>query len=423
MSRRTSAVRIAGILLAAAGLLLITAIVWIRAVESRRWKEMEDALVSLEQEAMSRSVERPVLVGEPVAGNAWDHYQRAWNVMKGQGGPLLGNYISRAPNVDREQVLQTIRRLEPALVDLRKGARCGVARRAVDWRNSATQEISLYALTYLAVAQAREWAATGRVHDAVELLLDGARFSADLASQAECLGYAVSMAGLYTALDEIRDLIVGGKLGSADLQLLESGLDRLDGSFPEPGPALLNGALAMGWELHRAPSIKALVDPIYSQMQAPRPAIPTWRFAFSERLLIADWFESQLDRSRSVAATDKRLWLGMNAAARQADREVAESKNGLAQVFNLWDRNDPHFSVVVVSRERRAHLRLLRVAVRYRATGEISQVGDPFGAGLPQVDKDGRLKVWSVGRDGADDGGSGEWRPRAGKDIVLEVSR
>jgi hypothetical protein len=423
MSRRTSAVKIAGILLASVGLVVVAAVVWIRAIESRRWKEMEDTLVSLEQEAMSPSVVRPVLVGDPVAGNAWDHYPRAWNVMKGQGGPLLGSYISRAPNVDRDQVLQTLRRLEPALADLRKGARCGVARRAVDWRNSATQEVSLYALTYLAVAQAREWAASGRVRDAVELLLDGARFSADLASQAECLGYAVSMAGLYTALDEIRDLMEGGKLGPADLQLLESGLDRLDGSFPEPGPALMNGALAMGWELHRAPSLKAFVDPIYSQMQAPRPAIPTWRFAFSERLLIADWFGSQLDRSRRVAATDRRLWVGMNAAARQADREVAESKNGLAQVFNLWDRNEPHFYVVVLSRERRAHLRLLRAAVRFRATGEVSPLGDPFGAGLTHVVKDGRLKVWSVGRDGVDDGGSGEWRARAGKDIVLEVSR
>jgi len=417
------ALRVAGIFLAAVVLIVVSAVVWFRSIESRRWKEMEDTLASLEREAMSQPGDRPVLVCDPVAGNAWDHYQRAWNVMKGQGGVLLSNYLSRAPNVDREQVLQTIQRLEPALVDLRKGARCGSARRPVDWRKPETQSVSLYSLAFLAVAQAREEAVAGRAHEAVELLLDGARFSADLASQAESLGYSVSMAGLFTALDEIRDLMENGKLGPAELQLLESGLDRLDRCFPEPGSALVNGALAMGWELHGVRSMRDFVDPIYAQMGAKRPDIPTWRFAFSEELLIADWFDRQLDRSRRVASTDGGRWVGANGAARQADREVAESKNGLAQVFNLWDRNDPHFSIVSLSRERRAHLRLLRAAVRYRATGEIPQVDDPFGAGLPHAVKDGRLKVWSVGRDGIDDGGSGQWRPRAGKDIVLEVSR
>ena len=74
-------------------------------------------------------------------------------------------------------------------------------------------------------------------------------------------------------------------------------------------------------------------------------------------------------------------------------------------------------------RERRVQLTLLRVAAHYRATGEILDLDDPFGAKLITSKTGDHLKVWSVGRDGVDDGGLGDWRHTSGRDIVLDVDR
>jgi hypothetical protein len=65
---------------------------------------------------------------------------------------------------------------------------------------------------------------------------------------------------------------------------------------------------------------------------------------------------------------------------------------------------------------------ILRTAARFRGTGEILNLRDPFGENRIHSERDGRLRVWSVGKDGNDDGGSGEWKPQ-GKDIVLEIPR
>jgi hypothetical protein len=54
--------------------------------------------------------------------------------------------------------------------------------------------------------------------------------------------------------------------------------------------------------------------------------------------------------------------------------------------------------------------------------GEVPALGDPFGTKLYQRGGGRRLKVWSAGPDGVDDGGSGDWTIQ-GKDTVLEVER
>jgi hypothetical protein len=61
-----------------------------------------------------------------------------------------------------------------------------------------------------------------------------------------------------------------------------------------------------------------------------------------------------------------------------------------------------------------ARLRLLRSAAAYRATGGVLELVDPLGGKLLHKNENGKLKLWSVGTDGKDDGG-------AGSDIVIEV--
>lgn len=66
---------------------------------------------------------------------------------------------------------------------------------------------------------------------------------------------------------------------------------------------------------------------------------------------------------------------------------------------------------------------MLRGLASHRATGEIPAHDDPYGDKIRTSIEGNRLKLWSVGGDGIDNGGDGEWRGWRGKDIVLEVER
>ncbi|HZE97282.1 MAG TPA: hypothetical protein VE981_09660 [Planctomycetota bacterium] len=74
-------------------------------------------------------------------------------------------------------------------------------------------------------------------------------------------------------------------------------------------------------------------------------------------------------------------------------------------------------------RDLLAQLRLLRVTTHYRRTGEQLVLPDSFGAQLMSAASGAGLKLWSIGADGVDNGGVGEWRPKLGPDIVLEARR
>jgi hypothetical protein len=66
---------------------------------------------------------------------------------------------------------------------------------------------------------------------------------------------------------------------------------------------------------------------------------------------------------------------------------------------------------------------LLRVATHWRRTGELLDLDDPFGAKLKSAKSGEGLKLWSIGADGVDNSGTGQWKPAAGADIVLEAKR
>src|SRR6185503_4200235 len=116
VSRRAPAIKVAGILLTAVALVALTIYAWIRATESRRWREMEAALVALERQALSQPGVRPVLIGDPAAGNAWEHYRSAQEFIKGKvRTSLLGEIVSRSSKLDRDQIRSTIEPLGPAI--------------------------------------------------------------------------------------------------------------------------------------------------------------------------------------------------------------------------------------------------------------------------------------------------------------------
>jgi len=143
-----------------------------------------------------------------------------------------------------------------------------------------------------------------------------------------------------------------------------------------------------------------------------------WRASIPQRLICADSFLTELDYMNRFAAADEQSWGASEAVGLQAQTEMRKLKNPVSRVLipGLIGSNR-------VARERRAQLRLLRVAAQYRATGETLHLDDPFGAKLRSSIQGRTLKVWSVGRDRVDDGGKGAWKPSGGPDIVLEVDK
>jgi len=73
-------------------------------------------------------------------------------------------------------------------------------------------------------------------------------------------------------------------------------------------------------------------------------------------------------------------------------------------------------------RDSRVRLRLLRAAAHYLPEGRILRLDDPFGTKLLWEESDGKLRIWSVGQDGRDNGGKA-YSTGSGTDIILEVIR
>jgi hypothetical protein len=75
-------------------------------------------------------------------------------------------------------------------------------------------------------------------------------------------------------------------------------------------------------------------------------------------------------------------------------------------------------------REGLAKLRLLRAGTGFLSTGILPVLPDPFGKNLLHVERSGKLKIWSVGSDGKDQGGKGGWSTTPEQtDMVLEITR
>jgi hypothetical protein len=177
--------------------------------------------------------------------------------------------------------------------------------------------------------------------------------------------------------------------------------------------------MEIGFAFQRAGEVRAFLE----KAQESERQIPTWKYAFSDRVLMADAFREMLEALRREAAAEGRPWSEVRPVKGAIERELQASRNPLTSFvfehfigFRHLPPNDP-------VRDRRAQLRLLRVAVHWLATGEVQDLEDPFGTILRNQQQGTLLRIWSVGSDGVDHGGNGSWKPASGKDIVLEVNR
>jgi hypothetical protein len=405
---------------------------WIHSSIESRWSAMDKRVGELISEARSRDARRPILEGTSIPGNAWDDYAGAvTNCRKvltsvPRGMAIVAELRNRIPQAmnspsDRVKASALLDSLHSDFDRLRKGSHRSECQFPYDWDHldlviPLDSPVGSHAewLANAAALEARRLVETGHMRDAVELLLATAQFGRDLRHNGLVISELIGRAICWIALDEMRDMILSGKLDHEGLLGVDRGLEVLDRNFTQSGSSLRNQALAIGkmflrGELFKAKQVFADPDPVTIQA--------SWRQAYSAKLLQADAFFRLEDWSRRLADVGQRSYA---EERRVLDEITAESaSNRLAMFFNGAPGN-----LSAARRSCLAQLRLVRAAARYRATGEVLQLDDPFASTLQHSLIGGRLKVWSVGKDRVDDRGVGGWgQSNQGKDIVLEVER
>jgi hypothetical protein len=389
-------------------------------VADRRWAEMKQSAQEVRALHEARNGPRPVLRGTAVPGNAWEDYSPALAAMKGAPSSVLGEYFSRGPKADRQKLDAAIARYAPALDGMRKGAMRADGIYRMKWEEGFTADIpglvQSQNLSTLAACRARLLAEEGKPREAAELLLDTCQFAHDLGYNQLLICEMISNALYGVALEELRDLILGGKLSKTDLEEIDRELALLDASFPRNGHSLVNEAMNVGYGFQKWDgNFTGLSEG--SELRREWNYF-LWRTAFPTRLICADAYFTELDHMKRFAAADEESWAACETAGARSESDLSKVRNPVVRVMmsGLTGSNR-------AGRERRTHLRLIRAAAHYRATGKFPDLEDPFGATLLTSDQNGKVKIWSIGRDRLDNGGNGAWKANAGPDIVLEFEK
>jgi hypothetical protein len=325
--------------------------------------------------------------GEAVPGRAWAEYEQGLAAVRGVAVDDVNRWLEGAA-ADRAKAGAILAANEKALGFLRAGARKAEGGYPIQWERGASASvpalIDVRNLTTLAVGQARVLVEAGKPREAAELLLDAAQFGADLGQNAILLTELTALSVLWQVFDGLRRLPPDPEVGKA--------LAVLDATFPNHADAVQNDVALLGVSFVR---MEQAFDP------------SAWRFGFSQRLMTVDAWPTVEDMVRRMAATTTAPWAEAERVTAAIAADAKGSHNPIVQtIIPGLVRSQS------ASRERRAHLRMLRVL-----HGGAAGLDDPFGG---KILSDGG-KVWSVGADGIDGGGAGAWKPAPTGDIVLEL--
>jgi len=419
-AKRLSGRKLTLLIAMALSLVLLAYALYIHSVASRRWTEMQQSVQELRLQSDLRNGPRSVLRGAAVPGSAWEDYSPALATMKSAPTGVLSECVNRSPKADRKKLETALATHGTAIDGLRKGAMRANGAYCVKWEDGFAADIpgllQSQNLVNLAACRSRLLIEEGQPREAAELLLDACQFASDLGFNEVILPEMISIAIYGIALDELRDLILSRKLSRTDLAEIVRELEILDGSFPQHGHSMMNEAMMAGTTFLKDDGSLHDLDSWAGGGLDWRYWM--WRSVFPQRLICADSYFVELDYMKRFAPTDAQSWAETEAVALQSQGEAAKLKNPISRVIIPG-----LLGATRAGRERRTQLRILRAAAQYQATGEMPDLADPFGAKLFSSLQGQKVKVWSVGRDGIDSGGKGEWKPNAGPDIVLELDR
>jgi len=393
--------------------------IWIHSAANRKFEQMERRVKALHRETLKRDVSRPPRPGTSLPGNAWEDYDKALAAVGADKSALgaVNLFVQRDPKADGEKAKELVSAHGPTLMLLKSAVRHARGDRALQWELGSEMQFSGFqnymTLANLTAAKARLLTGEGKSREAADLLLDGCQLARDMGTNSVLICQLIAMAMYSTEFEELRDVIISGSLSKEDLVDVEKALQVADQYFPKNGQTMLNESLFMGYTLLRC-SGGADLSALFGSGAS---SLYYWRYGFSPRLAFASAFEQIHEMNQRGGASDDLPWPEEETLISELRREARSSKNPIVQM------SSPVQDTGRYVRERKAQLRLLRAAAIWKASGTCPELDDPFGNRLLHSEKDGVLRVWSVGRDGNDHGGVGSFRPEAGKDILLEWKR
>lgn len=392
------------IFLGSATMLLVlagSAALWIRSAAERKYAALQERLRAMDVQALAPD---PTPRPDKVPGNAWDDYAVA-----------LAE-ASKVLPADRLLVVAPPQEPDIAFIQAALAAHGASVDRILTGSRRASclppGEAALPALwqwmsaVRLAIHKARFLRDEGNPAASVEILLALCQFGRDLSES----GLAVAAGFPYPALEipfeELSTLLASGSLLPGVIAEIDSRLEGLENAFPRPDKLRMH-------------HVRLVAETnAYLRNSGIVGEIASWRFGFSPRLLTVSAFERWEQWFVRSCAADRLPWPQAQALIGEIRAEIdrtpfSSTGTDLPSVF-LMDGSH--------ARAALAHLRILRTAARYRRTGQILELQDPFGDKLCRRDLGDRLMIWSVGVDGVDQG-SGSWMSRPIGDIVLVVPR
>ena len=385
-------------------------VVWVRAAEERGWRRMEARVRELRVQHAQRSFSRAVLRGTPVPGNAWEEYALALAKSKTLSVEFP---LEKDKPVRRSTVEAHLKAFESAIGHVREGVRRSVIQNPI----LSGRYFNLHALSRLIVHQARLMVEDGNLRQAAELLVDLALFGSDVSLYSGRWSEGAASTARGFALDELRTLVAEINLSKDCLEGLDRELAVLDQAAPDRALILSNNTAALG---------ATILEEGESWVEAPwigtnDPPRFDWRHLFSRRLLGVEVFNRTEDWNRRAGEATRMPW----PQALEVHRAIQADANELLDIFSSHAVSSYAWSGWM--RAMLAKIRLLRAAVRFKLTGEVLSLEDPFGDRLQhEVTEGRRLQVWSVGAFGIGEGEKTSWRAlqdQGTHHLVLRVER
>lgn len=388
--------------------------------------------------ARAAAARRPVLRGEPRPENAAVQYRAALAGLAARAGSGARDAMRSLDEVARSAPGSPVPESARALIEQHRDTTAAVrealqAERCdwetpygeVYWRDGALN-LALPRLVGVAlVVEGHELASRGDLGAAAGRYMDAVQFGSDYGSGHLLIGALVGSGVEATALRALGRLVTGRGPGSPPLAEIDRDLARLEPALASVSVGYRNERLSLGRferRLEEAPAEAGLQEPLILPWLVPYRALAAHALAA---------FEPRLrDLERALAAEDPRLVGGVydriEADFTGAKNPILRDMAGVGGPFRGQARRARW-----AEDEARALLRLTRLAVRVEGARDASGRYPPDVSGLevpvdpygwparllyaPSPDRRG-YKVWSVGPNGTDDGGSDEKLA----DVVLE---
>lgn len=344
---------------------------------------------------------RPVLWGEATPGNAWDDYSQAIaETKKFPDARKLLLVVQKSADADPAVAKAGLAAHGDAVVGhLRRGAGRTTSRYAYEWEKGMNMPLpalsDMTSTASLAILRARGLVEERKSRDAACILLDVCQFGRDLGADGVLISETVGINILNLALTEMRDVLSASRFDWPAHEDLARSLGVLDAHLPRHDRALLNDALLLA----------GVADESMGAGWGP------------QQMLLADAIERTSDWMTRAGKADALPWPESQKELQTIEAEAARTWNPVSQIgvpaLQKMSR---------VHRERRAQLRIARVAAHFLRTGEVMAQDDPFGAKIQAKRTGDTLKIWSIGADSFDNLGVGDWKGES-NDIVLEVTK